>query len=87
MFVSPTSQRGMRIPVVYTSCTLYAGLVTMMQDADHHQFKCLMVKIWQLLKDLRLSISSAMIGGRLSVHSTRLRRLLRLRQLCVSKKQ
>ena len=84
---SITSQKGTQFPVVYESCALHAGLVTMMQDADHHQFRSLMGRIWQRLKDPRLSTSSAMTGGRLSVRSMRLRRLLRLRQLCESKKQ
>ncbi len=37
----------MHLPVLYVSCALHAGLVTTMQDVDHHQFKSLMVKIWQ----------------------------------------
>ena len=59
----------------------------MMPGVGHHQYRDLMERIWLLLRGLKLSTSNAMTGGQLSMHSTRLKNWLRLRQLCVSKKR
>lgn len=56
----------------------HTGLETMMPVVGQHPFRGLLERIWQQLSARRLSISSAMIGGRHSVHSMRLRRQLRL---------
>ena len=63
------------------------GLVTMMLAVGRHPFRGLTVRIWQRLSAHKLSTSSAMTGGRHSVHSMRLRSKLRPSLLFESKKR
>ena len=64
-----------------------AELGTMMQDVGHLQFKNLMERIWRQQRERRLSTSSAMTGGKHSVHSMSFKRQRKLKHCCASKKR